>query len=340
MQVVPDEAQSEARRKLRGVCRVCRECDGRACAGEVPGMGGLGSGRAFTNNYDALARMRLNMRTIHGAAKPDTAYHSFLGVMEMPVLGAPLGGVALNIGGAMEEDEFDGAIVEGALAAGTIAFVGDGPDPLLFQAALRAVAKVGGRAISIIKPRDNDTIRSMLGKIEDSGAVAAGIDVDAAGFVNMTRHGQPVEPKTPRQLREIVEMTSLPLILKGIMTLEDAEAAAEAGIAAIVVSNHGGRALDDTPGAADVLPGIAERVQGKIAIWADGAARSGSDVLKYLALGAEAVLVGRPLAIAAIGGGPEAVRDTLRGYQTGLASSMLLTGCSTLQEISHHVIYS
>ena len=81
------------------------------------------------------------------------------------------------------------------------------------------------------------------------------------------------------------------------MTPDEAEIAVEVNAAAIVVSNHGGRVLDHTPGAADVLPEIAGRVKGKITILADGGVRTGADVLKLLALGADAVLIGRPLVI-------------------------------------------
>ena len=77
----------------------------------------------------------------------------------------------------------------------------------------------------------------------------------------------------------------------------------QAGASAIVVSNHGGRVLDFTPGAAEVLPAIVDRVKGKAIVFVDGGVRSGSDVLKLLALGADAVLVGRPVLIAAFGGG-------------------------------------
>lgn len=336
---LPEDVRRQARSRLGEVCRVCAECNGRACAGEVPGMGGVGRGRSFVNNCDALGRLRLNLRTLHDAGDPSTLYRSFLGDLETPVMVAPMGGVALNMAGAMSEDDFATMMVDGALAAGTIAMTGDGPDPALFEADLRAIATAAGRSIPIIKPRRNDAIRPMLEAVEGCGACAVGIDVDAASLVNMTRRGQPVEPKTPRKLREIVEMTRLPVILKGIMTPDEAEVAAEAGAAAVVVSNHGGRALDDTPGTADVLPSVAERVRGKLAVWVDGGVRSGTDVLKCLALGAEAVLVGRPVAIAAIGGGTEAVTGILRGYQAELRAAMLLTGCRSLQDISRRVLY-
>jgi 4-hydroxymandelate oxidase len=153
--------------------------------------------------------------------------------------------------------------------------------------------------------------------------------------------GQRVEPKTAEQIREIVRAVDRPVILKGIMTPEDAVIAAEAGAAGIVVSNHGGRALDHTPGTADVLPGIVRALRGgsRVAVLVDGGVRSGVDVLKMLALGADAVLVGRPLAVAAVGGGAEGVRLQLEEYAKQLHVAMMLTGCASLADVTGKVLF-
>jgi len=154
--------------------------------------------------------------------------------------------------------------------------------------------------------------------------------------------GQRVEPKTAEQIREIVSAADAPVILKGIMTPEDAVIAAEAGAAGIVVSNHGGRALDHTPGTADVLPGIVRALRGggQVAVLVDGGVRSGVDVLKMLALGADAVLVGRPLAVAAVGGGAEGVRLQLEEYAKQLHMAMMLTGCASLADVTGKILGS
>ena len=166
-----------------------------------------------------------------------------------------------------------------------------------------------------------------------------GIDVDAAGILPMRAAGQPVEPKTVAQLKELVQSTRLPLILKGIMCVEDALAAREAGAAAIVVSNHGGRVLDHTPGTAEVLQQIAQAVRSDIVVLADGGVRSGVDVLKMLALGAHAVLVGRPLATGAIGAGADGVRLILEQMRNELKVSMIYTGCASVSEIGEGVLW-
>ena len=137
----------------------------------------------------------------------------------------------------------------------------------------------------------------------------------------------------------MISGAGLPVILKGVMTAGDAELAVEAGAAGIVVSNHGGRVLDHTPGTADVLPEIAAAVKGRIRILADGGIRGGADVLKMLALGAEAVLVGRPMAVAAVGGGREGVAFLLNRYGDELRTAMMYAGCGSPAEISSSAIW-
>jgi isopentenyl diphosphate isomerase/L-lactate dehydrogenase-like FMN-dependent dehydrogenase len=122
------------------------------------------------------------------------------------------------------------------------------------------------------------------------------------------------------------------------MTPDEAEIAVRTGCAAIVVSNHGGRVLDHTHGVAEVLPEIAKAVAGRLTVFADGAVRSGSDVLKLLALGADAVLVGRPVITGAFGGGAQGVQAVLDKMRTELIQAMLLTGVATPAEAHHMVL--
>ncbi len=165
------------------------------------------------------------------------------------------------------------------------------------------------------------------------------MDIDGAGLVTMAMKGQPVGPKTPEELRAVIESTALPFILKGIMTPDEAEMAVEAGAAAIVVSNHGGRVLDCTPGAAEVLGRIAAAVKGKVVVLADGGVRSGADVLKYLALGADAVLVGRPLVIGAFGDAAAGVACLLNAMKGELVQAMLLTGTVDVKGVDLRILY-
>lgn len=332
------QIKNNAREKLKGYCRVCPVCNGKSCAGEVPGMGGAGTGSAFQVNLEALSRVRLNMRTIHETKNP-VADTQIMGIkIKTPILAAPMTGTPYNMGGALTEREFIGMIITGSRQAGSLGFCGDGADPEMYNSGVEAISAGAGHGIAIIKPRDQEAVVERIRRAEAAGALAVGVDIDGAGLVTMVLKGQPVGPKTKEELRELISSTSLPFIIKGIMTVDEAEAAVEAGAAAIVVSNHGGRILDHTPGAADVLPAIRQAVKGRVAIMADGGVRSGVDVLKLLALGADAVLVGRPLVVGAFGGGTEGVKFILEKMTAELKQAMILTGCRTIGDIDDSII--
>ncbi|MDP3050941.1 MAG: alpha-hydroxy-acid oxidizing protein, partial [Eubacteriales bacterium] len=311
----------------------------RVCAGEVPGMGGTGTGASFKANIEALARYRFNMRTIHGVTEPETAMTLFDCPLDTPILAAPMTGTPYNMGGALTELEFITAVIQGSRLAGSIGCSGDGADPTMFDAGLKAIAGENGWGITFIKPRAHNEIVARLRRAEAAGARAVGIDIDGAGLVTMVLKGQPVSPKTVAELRKVIALTALPFVLKGIMTPDEATLAMEAGAKAIVVSNHGGRILDHSPGAAEVLPAIVEAVGTSVTVLADGGVRSGSDVLKLLALGARAVLVGRPLVVGAFGGGTDGVRTVLARMTSELRQAMILTGCQSVQRVEADILY-
>jgi isopentenyl diphosphate isomerase/L-lactate dehydrogenase-like FMN-dependent dehydrogenase len=244
------------------------------------------------------------------------------------------------MGGKLSEGEFIEALISGSLMAGTLGMTGDAPDPATWDSGIRAISSNPDRVIAIIKPREQKEIVSRIRDAEKAGAAAVGIDIDGAGLLPMALKGQPVSPKTVREIKEVVSATKLPFILKGIMTPNEAELAVEAGAAAIVVSNHGGRALDHTPGTAEVLPEIADRVKGKLVIFADGGVRSGADVLKLLALGADAVLVGRPFIVGAFGDGAEGVALLINKMKDELVQAMLLTGTPNVTCVNKEILYS
>lgn len=333
------EVRRVASEKLKGVCMVCKHCNGLACAGQVPGYGGAGTGSGFMNNVEALAKVKVNLRVLHEDFEPQTEVELFGMKLSMPILGAAVAGVKVNRMPGLTEDELTRAMMLGPVMAGTVGMGGDGGDSDVYDSTMRVLIEAEGRSIPVIKPRANEEIIRKALKASENGAKAVAIDVDAAGLVNMALTGQKVEPKTEGKIAEIVERVGIPVILKGIMTPEDALTAARAGAAGIVVSNHGGRAIDCTPGTADVLPGIARAVKGKLFILADGGVRSGLDVLKMLALGADAVLIGRPLAIVGAGGGPEAVKQQLQIYLAQLKVAMILTGATDVRLVPEDLIF-
>lgn len=331
--------KAAAKEKFCGACRLCPVCNGVVCAGEVPGMGGLGTGAAFRHNVQALADCRLNLRTVHSIKNPDLSCRILGMELAIPVIGAAIGGIAMNMNGAMTEEEYTRAIISGCRKAGTIGMTGDGPRSLIFDSGMTAIGREQGWGIPVIKPRETDKVIEMAKQAADSGAPAFGMDIDAAALVNMTNAGQPVGPKTIQELEYIKNHTTIPFIVKGIMTPDDAEACWQAGVDAIVVSNHGGRALDHTPGTAEVLPYIAEAVKGKMTVLVDGGIRSGADVLKMLALGADAVLLGRPLAIGAVGGQIDGVELIINKIKTELSAAMTLTGTAQVSHVPVEILW-
>ncbi|NLM34886.1 MAG: alpha-hydroxy-acid oxidizing protein [Clostridiales bacterium] len=334
-----NEVLKNAKVNLNGSCRVCPVCNGKACAGEVPGMGGKGTGEAFTANVESLKKYKLNMRVLHNANNPDTSIELFGRKMKLPIFAAPVTGTTLNMGGKFTEQEYISWVIKGCLAAGIYPMVGDTAVDSFLLTNLEELKKADGNGIAIIKPWKNPEVIKKIKKAEETGVFAVGMDIDAAGLITLALHGKPVGPKTLEDIKEIVQSTKLPFILKGIMTADEAELAVEAGVSAIVVSNHGGRVLDQTPGVADVLPGIAAKVKGKVTILADGGIRNGVDVLKMLALGADAVLIGRPFVSASFGGQTEGVKTYIDIIADDLKAAMILTGCNSIAEISDRVLF-
>ncbi|MDR3566612.1 MAG: alpha-hydroxy-acid oxidizing protein [Syntrophobacteraceae bacterium] len=333
------EIRKTARELMAGFCRVCPVCNGRACAGEVPGMGGLGTGASFRANVDALARYTFNMRLVHDITEPETAVELLGMKMSLPVLAAPIGGVSFNMGGRRTEQEYIAAIVDGCKSSGIIGCTGDGVPPIICEAAFAAIAAAGGHGIPFIKPWEDAELYDKLDKAGATGAKVIGMDIDAAGLITLRKMGRPVSPKPLEKLREIITRTGKKFILKGIMTAEDARLAHRAGAHAIVVSNHGGRVLDHTPGTAEVLPKIAEEMKGKVDIIVDGGIRSGGDVLKMLALGADAVMIGRPFSLAAVGGLTEGVVTYIDSIRTELMQAMVMTGTRSVTLLPADLLY-
>ena len=114
-----------ARENLNGSCKVCKVCNGIACSGEVPGMGGKGTGVAFTENIKSLEKVKINMRVLHNVKNPDTSVEMFGKKMKAPIFAAPVSGTTLNMGGKYTEKEYISWVIEGCLKAGIYPMVGD-----------------------------------------------------------------------------------------------------------------------------------------------------------------------------------------------------------------------
>ncbi|MGL1931110.1 MAG: alpha-hydroxy-acid oxidizing protein [Desulfotalea sp.] len=333
-----DQIREKAKKLFNGSCKVCPICNGKACAGQLPGMGGAGTGGSFHSNFEALAKVKFNMSLIHDVVEPDTSVQLMNHQLSLPVMAAPIGGISYNMNSAISEKDYITAIVEGCKAAGTIGCTGDGVPDVISQEGFAAMKNSGGIAIPFIKPWEDEELYRKLAEAKDAGAKIIGMDIDAAGLVTLRLMGRPVSPKTPAKLAEIVKESGCKFILKGVMSTQDAKFALEAGVDAIMVSDHGGRVFDHTPGTAEVLPEIAEVVDGKATIFVDGGVRTGSDVLKMLALGADCVMIGRPFSIAAVGGLQEGVEKYIAKLTTELKQAMVLTGTSDLSNVNPNII--
>ncbi len=335
------EIRTKAKELFKGSCRVCKFCDGKVCTGETPGMGGCGTGSSFHNNYSALKNVRLNLRLVHDVKKPDLSTH-ILGLnLSMPLMIAPIGGISYNMQSAIPEDAYINAIVDGAKEAGIIGTTGDGVPDIIHECGYAAIKNAQGHGIPFIKPWDSNEFNVKFEKALQTQCSIIGMDIDAAGLITLALQGRPVSPKSLEELSAITAMIHAEkkkFILKGIMTVQDAENAVKAGCDAIVVSNHGGRVLDHTPGTAEVLPHIAKAVKGKITILVDGAVRDGFDILKMLALGADAVMIGRPYSVAAVGGLKEGVVSYTEILRNQLTQAMVLTGTPSVQHVCSDII--
>ncbi len=328
-----------AAKLMKGYCRVCKECNGNACAGEVPGMGGLGTGSSFKKNISALQKLNFNMRLIHDVEEPDTGVSILGKQLSFPLLAAPIGGVSFNMGGGVSEYDYISSVILGCRKKGIIGCTGDGVPDFIHETGLSVIEQADGHGIPFIKPWADKELFEKLEKVQQSGADIMGIDIDAAGLVTLKKMGRPVTPKTVEKLGRIIKSINMKFILKGVMTSDDAMAAADAGADAIVVSNHGGRVLDFTPGTATVLPQICAAVKGKIGILADGGVRTGGDVLKFLALGADAVMIGRPFSVAAVGGLRDGVELYIDKIRMELEQAMVLTGVRKASDVTDSILY-
>jgi isopentenyl diphosphate isomerase/L-lactate dehydrogenase-like FMN-dependent dehydrogenase len=159
-----------------------------------------------------------------------------------------------------------------------------------------------------------------------------------ANFVDVEEKGQPWVPLTWESLSWLRSITSLPILVKGILTAEDAVLALEHGVAGIIVSNHGGRQLDTALASIDALPEIVEAVAGRCEVYIDGGIRRGTDILKALALGARGVLVGRPILWGLAANGAQGVFQVLEILRKELELSMALAGRPTLDSIDRTLL--
>ena len=320
-------------------CKACPVCNGRACGATMPGPGAKCVGDTAIRNYDAWKRIRINMDTIAENVQPDTSFDFFGHKMKYPFFAGPVGAVNLHYGDKLDDVGYNDILVSACADAGIAAFTGDGTNPAVMEAACKAIAASGGIGIPTVKPWDVNTLKEKFALVQSSGCFAVAMDIDAAGLPFLQNLQPPAGSKTVEELADVVRAAGKPFIVKGIMTADGAKKALEAGAAAIVVSNHGGRVLDQCPASAEVLYDIAKVVNGRMKIFVDGGIRTGADIFKALCLGADGVLIARPYVTAVYGGGAEGVAVYTEKLGAELVDTMKMCGAARLSDLSEKFLY-
>ncbi len=333
------EVLKQARTCLGTYCKGCEICDGRACRNQIPGPGAKGVGDTAIRNYDKWKEIRIQMDTICENKSVDTTCRLFGRSFAYPFFAGPVGAVNLHYGEKYDDAAYNDVLVSACAAAGIAAFTGDGTNPKVMEAATEAIRKSGGLGVPTVKPWNAATVQEKMELVRRCGAFAAAMDIDAAGLPFLKNMTPPAGSKTVEELAEIIRGAGVPFIVKGVMTVRGALKAKEAGAAAIVVSNHGGRVLDQCPATAEVLPAIADAVGDSMTILVDGGIRCGTDIFKALALGAHGVLICRPFVTAVYGGAGEGVAELIGRLGAELEDTMAMCGAHALEEITREMVF-
>lgn len=334
-----EEVLKAARACIGDSCKACDVCNGMGCKNRIPGPGAKGVGDTAIRNYRKWQEIRVNMDTLHENVQIDTSLELFGKKFRYPFFAGPVGAVDMHYSDKYDDLAYNNILVDACAGAGIAAFTGDGMNPKIMEHAAAVIAATEGMGVPTIKPWNLQTIEEKMKLVKKAGAFAIAMDVDAAGLPFLKDYVPPAGSKTVDELREIAKMAGVPFIVKGIMTVKAALKAEEAGAAAIVVSNHGGRVLDQCPATAEVLSGIADAVGGRMKVFVDGGIRSGVDIFKALAMGADGVLIARPFVTAVYGGGAEGVQCYVEKLGAELADTMAMCGASTLSGISKDMIW-
>ena len=334
-----DEVLKSARGNMGPYCKVCPVCNGAACKNQMPGPGAKGVGDNAVRNYQKWQEIRVNMDTIHENKPIDTSVELFGRTFKYPFFAGPVGAMTLHYGEKYDDLAYNNLLVDACAKGGIAAFTGDGTNAKVMEGATAAIKAAGGLGIPTVKPWNLETIREKMELVKASGSFAVAMDIDGAGLPFLKNLTPPAGSKTVDELREVAEMAGVPFIIKGIMTRRGALKAKDAGAAAIVVSNHGGRVLDQCPATAEVLEDIVEAVGGRMKILVDGGLRSGVDVFKALAMGADGVLLGRPFVTAVYGGAAEGVQCYIDKIGGELEDTMRMCGAASISDITRDMIF-
>ena len=332
------EVLANARTCMGAFCKSCPVCNGLACKNTMPGPGAKGIGTGAIRNYQKWQELCVNMDTICENAPVDTSYDFFGHKMVLPVFAAPVGAVQLHYGDKFDDLTYNDVLVSACAQAGILAFTGDGVNAAVMEGAAKAIAKQNGCGVPTVKPWNMELIEQKMALVNTAEPYAIAMDIDAAGLPFLKNMQPHAGSKTVAELTQIAQWAKKPFILKGIMTAAGAKKALEAGASAIVVSNHGGRVLDQCPATAEVLPEIVDAVGGKLTILVDGGIRTGMDVFKALALGADGVIICRPFVTMVYGDGAAGIATYVAKLKAELEDAMTMCGAHTLADINRSMV--
>jgi isopentenyl diphosphate isomerase/L-lactate dehydrogenase-like FMN-dependent dehydrogenase len=320
--------------------------------------GGAGDELTLAENVAAWGRWRLRPRMLAGLGEWGTEAEVVGAEVSMPVLVAP---VAYQ---RLVDEEGEIAMARAAAAAGTVMCLSTLATTLPGEVA--AAAPGGRRWFQLYCFRDEAVTRALMDEAVEAGFEAIVVTVDAPRGGNRERDrrtgfkipeglGVPSVQRALRseravtieetfslmdpawgwsELEELVADSELPVLVKGVLTAEDAALAVEHGAAGVVVSNHGGRQLDRVLAGAEALPEVVDAVEGRGTVLVDGGVRRGVDVAIALALGADAVLVGRPALWGLAAGGEKGALRVLETLRAELELALALCGCASPAELS------
>lgn len=286
-----------------------------------------GDSNAITRDYfDSLL---LESRYIDSDL-PDTSFELFGEKFETPIMTAALSHLHNICDNAMVE------IAKGARDAGAVHWTGMGE-----KEEFPEIFGTGAKTIRIIKPHaDNKDVLWRIEQAVSCGALAVGVDIDHAyawngGYDNVL--GLPMKPKSTDEIKMFVKAAGIPFVIKGVLSVSDALKCIDAGVSGIVVSHHHGIMNYAVP-PLQILPDIVKAVDGRMKIFVDCGVESGMDAYKALALGADAVCVGRAV-MKPLEEGCAGVTRKLREMTTELATVMARTGVKKLSEMDSSVIW-